>query len=145
MTAGALPLIMKEIESLIPHRSPFLYIDRLISYTPDEIVGVKTFSDTDEFLKGSFPAFDFVPGMVLIEAFGQCGGAGIKRMNLGSGMFGFASIEKALFHGGVPLGKEFVMTIKNIRIADKYFKQSGVGYVENQLCVEALWTCVKIQ
>ena len=39
-----LPLIMKEIESLIPHRSPFLYIDQLISYTPNEIVGVKTFS-----------------------------------------------------------------------------------------------------
>jgi len=83
--------------------------------------------------------------MVLIESMAQCGGAGIKKMGLGSGMFGFAGIENALFHAGVPFEKEFKIVIRNIKIAEKYFKQSGIGYVDDQPCVEAVWTCVKIQ
>ncbi|MEJ1242076.1 3-hydroxyacyl-ACP dehydratase FabZ family protein [Chryseolinea sp. T2] len=136
---------MKEVETLIPHRAPFLYVDRLTSATAAEIIGVKTFSDTDEFLSGSFPEFAFVPGMVLVEAMAQCGGAGIKKAGLGERMFGFAGIEKVLFHRGVPLNKEFVMVVTNIKISDKYFKQSGKGYVGDDLCVEATWMCVKIQ
>jgi 3-hydroxyacyl-[acyl-carrier-protein] dehydratase len=92
---------MKEIETLIPHRSPFLYVDELVSLTNDEIVGRKVFSSEDRFLNGSFPEFGFVPGVVLIEAMAQCGGAGIKKLGLASGLFGFASIEHAQFHAGV--------------------------------------------
>lgn len=136
---------MNEVETLLPHRAPFLYIDKLTRATPEEFEGVKNFSDADEFLSGSFPEFAFVPGMVLVEAMAQCGGAGIKKLGLGSGMFGFAGIEKVLFHNGVPLNTEFVMAVSNIKITDKYFKQSGKGYVGDQLCVEAIWTCVKIQ
>ena len=136
---------MKDVETLIPHRAPFLYVDRVIRASSEEIEGVKNFSDADEFLSGSFPEFAFVPGMVLVEAMAQCGGAGIKKLGLGSGMFAFAGIEKVLFHKGVPLNTDFVMVISNIKITDKYFKQSGKGYAGDQLCVEGVWICVKIQ
>ena len=76
---------MSEVESLIPHRPPFLYLDRILTATEFEIIGIKTFSDSDQFLRGSFPEFDFVPGMVLIESMAQCGGAGIKKLGQGSG------------------------------------------------------------
>ena len=136
---------MKEVETLIPHRDPFLFIDKIESATPEEIVGTKIFNDGDQFLKGSFPEFNFVAGTILIEAMAQCGGAGIKKLGLADGFFGFANIENASFHNGVPYGKEFRMIIKNIKVAEKYIKQSGVGYVDGEPCMELTWTCVKFQ
>ena len=50
----------KKIEDLIPHRAPFLFVDEIISYTTDTIVGLKTFTDKDAWLQGSFPDFNFV-------------------------------------------------------------------------------------
>ena len=88
---------MKEIETLIPHRNPFLYIDEIISLSKDEIVGQSVFSDTNTFLKGSFCGTDFVPGVILIEAMAQCGGAGIKKLGLADGLFGLANIENASY------------------------------------------------
>lgn len=136
---------MKEVETLIPHRDPFLYVDKIVSTTPQEIIGIKMFSDSDQFLRGSFPEFRFVPGTILIEALAQCGGAGIKKMGLADGFFGFANIENANFLKGVEYGKEFTMVIRNLKIADRYIKQSGVGYVDRERCVELTWTCVKFQ
>lgn len=136
---------MKEVETLIPHRDPFLFIDKIVSATPEEIVGIKIFPDNDQFLKGSFPEFNFVAGTILIEAMAQCGGAGIKKLGLADGFYGFANIENANFLNGVPYGTEFRMVIRNIKIAEKYIKQSGVGYVNNEPCLELTWTCVKFQ
>lgn len=136
---------MKEVETLIPHRDPFLYVDKIVSATPEQIVGTKTFSDADQFTRGSFPEFNYVPGTILIEAMAQCGGAGIKKLGLADGFYGFANIEKASFHKGVQYGKEFSMTIRNIKIAERYIKQSGVGHVDGELCVDLIWTCVKFQ
>jgi 3-hydroxyacyl-[acyl-carrier-protein] dehydratase len=136
---------MKEVETLIPHRDPFLFIDKIVSATPEEIVGTKIFPDNDHFLKGSFPEFNFVAGTILIEAMAQCGGAGIKKLGLADGFFGFANIENANFVNGVPFGKEFKMVIRNIKIAERYIKQSGVGYVDDERCLELTWTCIKFQ
>ena len=136
---------MKEVENLIPHRDPFLFVDKIVSVTPEEIVGIKIFPDSEQLLRGSFPEFNFVAGTILIEAMAQCGGAGIKKLGLADGFFGFANIENANFFKGVPYGKEFKMVIRNIKIAERYIKQSGVGFVEEEQCMELAWTCVKFQ
>ena len=136
---------LKDVETLIPHRDPFLYVDKIVSASPEEIVGVKTFSNCDLFLRGSFPEFNYVPGTILIEAMAQCGGAGIKKLGLAEGFYGFANIEKATFHKGVQYGEEFAMVIRNIKIAERYIKQSGTGYVNNASCLDLTWTCVKFQ
>lgn len=136
---------VKEIETLIPHRNPFLYVDEIVSVSKEEIVGVTIFSDTNEFLRGSFPEFNYVPGAILIEAMAQCGGAGIKKLGLADGLFGFANIENASFCKGVEYGKVFRMEIKNIKITERYIKQSGVGVVNGEVCMSLVWTCVKFQ
>ncbi|MBA4054884.1 MAG: beta-hydroxyacyl-ACP dehydratase [Marivirga sp.] len=135
---------MKEIEILIPHRTPFLYVDKIVSCSKEQIIGEKIFSDQDSFLTGSFPEFSFVPGVILIEGMAQCGGAGIKKLGLADGLFGLANIENANFYAGVPFGTAFTMVVQNIKIADKYIKQSGKGYVENSLCIDLTWICVKL-
>jgi 3-hydroxyacyl-[acyl-carrier-protein] dehydratase len=136
---------MKEIETLIPQRAPFLYVDKIISLSREEIIGTKIFSDSDQFLRGSFPDFNYVPGVILIEAMAQCGGAGIRKLELAEGLFGFAKIENASFYKGVEFEKTFKMVIKNIKIADKYIKQSGVGFVDDEPCLDLTWTCIKFQ
>jgi 3-hydroxyacyl-[acyl-carrier-protein] dehydratase len=136
---------VKEIETLIPHRNPFLYVDKIVSVSKDEIVGTTIFSDTNAFLRGNFPEFNYVPGAILIEAMAQCGGAGIKKLGLADGLFGFANIENASFYKGVEYGQVFRMEIKNIKVSEKYLKQSGVGIVNDEVCISLVWTCVKFQ
>jgi len=137
--------VVKEIETLIPHRNPFLYVDKLCTLSREEIIGTTTFSESNEFLTGSFPEFNYVPGVILIEAMGQCGGAGIKKLGLADGLFGFANIEAANFYRGVQYGDIFKMVIKNIKVTDKYFKQSGTGFASDIPCMDLTWTCVRFQ
>jgi 3-hydroxyacyl-[acyl-carrier-protein] dehydratase len=135
---------MSEIESLLPHRNPFLYVDKILSATLDEIIGTTIFDDSDSFLKSSFPDDGFVPGMILVESMAQCGGAGARKLNATEGMFGLAGIESACFHAGVEFGKTVKMIIKNLKISGRIVKQSGIAYVDEVPVAEATWTCVKI-
>lgn len=132
------------IENLIPHRSPFLFVDEIVSATKEEITGVKTFNEGNSWLRGSFPEFNFVPGTILIESMAQCGGAGIKMLNSNEGLFGLATIENAQFFKGVEYNKPVKFVIKNIRLSDRTIKQSGIAYVDDQPALEATWVCLKI-
>jgi 3-hydroxyacyl-[acyl-carrier-protein] dehydratase len=134
---------MKEIETLIPQRAPFLFVDKLLSVSKEEIIGASIFSDSNQFLRGSFPDYYFVPGAILIEAMAQCGGAGIRKMGLAEGLFGFAKIENAKFFKGVEYERTFKMVIKNNKITDRYINQSGVGFVDGKPCLDLTWTCIQ--
>ncbi|AYB30542.1 beta-hydroxyacyl-ACP dehydratase [Chryseolinea soli] len=138
-------MLMKEIENLIPHRNPFLYVDEVLSFSKEEIIGIKTFSSADSFLNGSFPEFGFVPGVVLVESLAQCGGAGVKKLGFTDGLFALAAIEFANFFQGLPYEKQFRMVIQNLRLNPKLIKQTGTGYHADEKIVEASWTCVRIQ
>lgn len=134
------------ISELIPHRPPFVFVDKVLSATQEEIIGIKTFDDAaNEMLKGSFPDFNFVPGMILIESMAQCGGAGIKLLGITDGLFGLISIENAVFLKGAEYGKEVKYVIKNIKAGSKIIKQSGVAYVEDQRVAEATWICARLE
>lgn len=134
---------MTEIELLIPHRVPFLFLDELSEVSKEKIIGTKIFSRTDIFLTSSCPVTHFVPGTILVEAMAQCGGAGIKKLGLASGNFALAQINSASFSRGMPFQKIFRMEIQNIKISDKYIKQTGIGWVDNEQCIELAWTCIK--
>ena len=136
---------MKDIESLIPHRAPFLFVDEITTVTPDKIVGNRTFDNSEQILKGSFPDFKFVPGMIIIESMAQCGGAGVKMLGITQGLFGLVSIENANFHSGVKFGDKVRYEIRNIRLSEKIIKQSGVAYVDEKPVVDATWMCVRIE
>lgn len=89
---------MAEVEKLIPHRTPFLFVDQIISFSNETIIGIKTFDDRDLWLKGSVPESEYIPGTILIESMAQCGGAGVKLLGITNGIFGLATIEDAEFY-----------------------------------------------
>jgi len=135
----------QKIEDLIPHRAPFLFVDEIISYTTETIIGLKTFTQEDAWLQGSFPDFNFVPGTILIEAMAQCGGAGVKLLGLADGVFGLVSLDNIEFFTGVEFGKLIKFVVKNIRVSEKLIKQSGEAFSDDKLIVKGEWLCVKLQ
>jgi 3-hydroxyacyl-[acyl-carrier-protein] dehydratase len=134
----------KDIESLLPHRYPFLFADEVLSATREEIKAVKTFSPDDQFLRGSFQSRNFVPGTILIESMAQCGGAGVKLLNISEGLFGLVSIDDAEMLQGAEYNKPVTYIIRNLRLTENMIKQSGIAYVDDVPVARATWMCVKM-
>ncbi len=133
------------IEDLIPHRDPFLFVDAITSISREEIVAVKTFNDRENvLLKGSFPGLDILPGTIILESMAQCGGAGVRLLGIAEGVFALAHIEKAQFFEYVKYGDQVKYIIKNIRLSARMVKQHGKAYVGDTVVMEAAWLSIKI-
>lgn len=137
-------ITMSEIEKLLPHREPFLFVDRIEKYDDEEVIGYRRFTEKDFFFKGHFPGYPVVPGVILIETMAQCGGAGIRLTGRVEKdvLFFLASVDKVKFRQQVRPGDEVKMVIKNLRVSPKTLKQSGKAFVGDQIVAEAEWFCL---
>ncbi len=136
---------MTKIEDLIPHRKPFLFVDRIEEATKERTVGYRTFTlDSDEFFKGHFPEYPIVPGVILLETMAQCGGAGVKTLGIypDGTIFFLASVEKAKFRKEVRPGSEVRLEIENLRLSPRLMKQRGTAYVGKEVAAEGEWLCI---
>lgn len=133
-----------EMETLLPHRDPFLFVDTIDVTNEEEIVARHVFTESEFFFKGHFPEYPVVPGVILCETMAQAGGAGlVKRGVLGEdSLFFFASLDKVKFRNQVRPGDEVRIVIKNLRVSARMIKQSGVVYVGEKIATEAEWMCL---
>jgi 3-hydroxyacyl-[acyl-carrier-protein] dehydratase len=135
---------MDDIKSLLPHREPFLFVDRIEKADSQEIIAYKTFTPREFFFAGHFPGYPVVPGVILVETMAQCGGAGVRMSGKpdSGALFFLASVEKAKFRRQVRPDEEVKIVVSNLRISPRMIRQAGKAFVGEELAAEAEWLCL---
>ncbi|MCL2410674.1 MAG: 3-hydroxyacyl-ACP dehydratase FabZ [Treponema sp.] len=134
----------KDIKKLIPHREPFLFVDEIVEATKEKIIAKYMFTGKEWFFKGHFAEYPVVPGIILVEAMAQSGGAGLCQLGIigGNALFFLATIDKVKFRRPVRPGDEARCEIENLRVSPRMIKQRGNVYVGDELAAEAEWMCL---
>lgn len=132
---------VSEIMNIIPHRYPFLLVDRIESMKKsEEIVGIKNVSINEPFFAGHFPGNPIMPGVLIIEAMAQVGGIlafhSSPKEWAGSLVY-FMGIDKVRFRKPVVPGDQLRLKLTTIRQKKRIFKMRGEAYVEDTLVAEA--------
>lgn len=133
------------IKKLLPHRYPFLLVDRIIELTPRErIVGIKQVSINESFFAGHFPGAPVMPGVLVIEAMAQCGAILALREieDRDQKLVLFTGIREARFRRPVVPGDTLVLEVTALRTGSRIQKMRAEAKVEGELCADAELTSV---
>jgi 3-hydroxyacyl-[acyl-carrier-protein] dehydratase len=135
---------MNEIENLLPHRAPFLFVDEILSADTEAVTARHVFGEGEFFFRGHFPQYPVVPGVILVETMAQSGGAGLRKLGIlgDEALFFLATVDKVKFRRQVRPGEEVRSEIKNLRVSPRMIKQSGRAFVGDELAAEAEWMCL---
>jgi beta-hydroxyacyl-ACP dehydratase FabZ len=129
----------REILALLPHRFPFLLVDRVLSITEDKIVAVKNVSWGEPYFVGHFPEMPIMPGVLMVEALAQAGGILAARtggFDIAKHVVFFMAIDKVKFRKPVTPGDQLVMEVVPLR-RGRVWKMKGEAKVDGQLVCEA--------
>lgn len=127
---------IEEIQELLPHRYPFLLVDRIIDYVPGKkAVGIKNVTFNEPQFQGHFPGRSLMPGVLIIEAMAQVGGIVMTQMpESKGGLFVFAGIDKVRFRRQIVPGDQLVMTVELLWVKQRRFgKMNGRAEVDLSL------------
>lgn len=130
---------VEDIQQLLPHRYPFLLVDRIIEYMPGQrAVGIKNVTCNEPHFQGHFPGRPIMPGVLIVEAMAQVGGVILTQLlDTESGVFLFAGIDKVRFRRQVVPGDRLVMTVDLLRVKQRRFgKMQARAEVDGQLVAE---------
>jgi len=136
-------MTVNEIMKLLPHRYPFLLVDRITDFQPGvSATGVKNVTINEPFFQGHFPGQPIMPGVLIIEAMAQVAGV----MAFSSGVEGkavyFMSIDNAKFRRPVVPGDQVMMDIKVLKQRGNVWRFSGTATVDGKLVSEAEFTAM---
>jgi 3-hydroxyacyl-[acyl-carrier-protein] dehydratase len=129
-----------QIMEMLPHRYPFLLVDRIIEIVPGErIVGIKNVTINEPFFQGHFPGHPIMPGVLIIEAMAQVGGvfaSATDEDNLGKVTY-FVGIDKAKFRRPVVPGDVLRFELKLLSSRRGIYTFEGKAYVGDKVAAEA--------
>jgi len=134
---------IKEIMSLIPHRYPFLLVDRIIEIEPGvKAIGIKNVTINEPFFQGHFPGNPIMPGVLTVEAMAQVAGIlAFKSGSSGKSVY-FMTIDNVKFRKPVVPGDQIRFEIAVVHKRGSVWKFSGKAYVEDKLVSEAEFTAM---
>ncbi len=135
------PLDIQGILSLLPHRYPFLLIDRVLEYSAGEkIIALKNVTINEPFFQGHFPVEPVMPGVLLIEGMAQAGAVLAfltEQERVGKDLVYFAGIDKARFRRKVVPGDQIIYEAIILRRKGKIVKLECKAFVDDALVAEA--------
>jgi beta-hydroxyacyl-ACP dehydratase FabZ len=129
-----------EIQSILPHRYPFLLVDRIRELDPDRrIVGIKNVTINEPFFQGHFPGRPVMPGVLILEALAQVGGVlAFKSLgSVGRPVVYLTGIDAAKFRKPVLPGDILRLEVDVMKKRSPFWKMQGKAFVENELVCEA--------
>lgn len=127
-----------EIQKVIPHRYPFLLVDRIIELEPmKRAVGIKSVTSTEPFFLGHFPGHPVMPGVLILEAMAQVGGVAMLYPEENRGDIAlFAGIDRVKFRKQVIPGDQLKMVAELIKVRSSIGKLWAESFVDGQLVAE---------
>ena len=142
-TSGAAPKMdIGRIMDVLPHRYPFLLVDRIVEVEGQQrIVGIKNVTINEPFFQGHFPGHPIMPGVLIIEAMAQVGGMLLmgyfEGQNVEDKVVYFMSLDNVKFRRPVVPGDQIRFELEMVQFRGKTCKMKGVGYVDGQVVAEA--------
>ena len=134
-------LDINDIQKILPHRDPFLFVDKIIEIEKDKkVVGIKKITGNEEFFKGHFPGNPIMPGVLMVEALAQVGGIlilmfnKIKDPNLSAY---FVGLDKVRFRKAIIPGDELRIEVNVVKLKSRIARLHGIIKVDGDMVAEA--------
>lgn len=132
-------LDINEIQKIVPHRYPFLLVDRIIAMEEGKrAVGIKNVTANEPYFQGHFPGYPVMPGVLIVEAMAQVGAAAILLLPEYAGKIAlFAGIDKARFRRQVVPGDQLCIEVEVLKLRGTVGKSYATAHVGEELAAEA--------
>jgi beta-hydroxyacyl-ACP dehydratase FabZ len=134
------PLDVTAIERLLPHRFPFLLIDRVIELSADKIVAIKNVTVNEPFFVGHFPGYPIMPGVLIVEAMAQAGGVMAMvalEASAATHLIYFMGVDKVKFRKPVVPGDQLRIEVVPLRKGGSVWRLQGRALVDDTVVTEA--------
>lgn len=132
-------LDVQQIKDIIPHRYPFLLVDRVIEHEDSKrIVGIKNVTINEPFFQGHFPEYPVMPGVLILEALAQVGAIAVLSEEENKGKIGFlAGVDQCRFKRQVQPGDSLRLEVEIVRMRGSIGKGKGIATVNGEVACEA--------
>lgn len=129
----------EQIKEIIPHRYPFLLVDKVVEIEDEKrVVGLKNVTINEPFFQGHFPEYPVMPGVLILEALAQTGAIAVLGMEKNKGKIGFlAGVDKCRFKRQVKPGDQLRLEVEIIRLKGPIGKGKAVATVDGEVACEA--------
>jgi beta-hydroxyacyl-ACP dehydratase FabZ len=136
-------LDINDIRGILPHRYPFLLVDRIVELDAERIVGIKNVTGNEPFFQGHFPDFPVMPGVLIVEAMAQTAGVLVLQNmpDRHNKLVLLVAVENARFRKPVVPGDTLRMEMKVIKRKASVAKMAGVATVDGVVVAEAEVMC----
>ena len=143
---NGMTLDIEEIQKILPHRFPFLFVDRIVELDPGKrAVGLKNVTMNEPYFQGHFPGHPIMPGVIILEAMAQVGGIALLRGRTdGLNIMYFAAADNVRWRRPVKPGDQLRLEVDIVMSRGKLVKAAGKAFVDGQVAAEADITCVLV-